>query len=141
MKLTIYTDGASRGNPGPAAYGFTIADEKGSILYEEGKFIGISTNNFAEYSAVLASLKYVLEKFFKEFPLTINYYVDSLLVARQLSGQYKVKSANLKHLILQIRNLIAGIGEVYFHYIPRAKNERADQMANKALDAKLKTES
>lgn len=138
MKLIIYADGASRGNPGPAAYGFTIQDEKGIPLYEEGKYIGISTNNFAEYSAVLASLKCVLKRFFKEFPIAIEFYVDSKLVASQLSGKYKVKSPHLKYLTAQIQNLIEGIGLSYFHYIPRAQNKRADEMANKALDAKFK---
>lgn len=141
MKLTIYADGASRGNPGLASYGFVIKDETGKILYEEGKFIGISTNNFAEYSAVLASLKYVLKRFIGEFPLTTEFYVDSKLVAHQLSGEYKIKSPNLKPLILQIRNLITGIGEACFYYIPRTQNKRADYLANRALDAKLKMES
>lgn len=140
MKLAIYTDGASRGNPGLSAYGFYIKDQKGQILYEEGKYIGVATNNFAEYSAVLASLKYLLKSNFGQFPLIIEFYVDSQLVARQLSGKYKIKSSNLKHLILQIQNLIAGLGQAYFHYIPRAQNKRADMLANKALDTKLKSE-
>lgn len=141
MKLIIYTDGASRNNPGLASYGFTISDDKGRLLYEEGKFIGIATNNFAEYSAVLAALKYVLKRFFKDFPLTIYVYVDSKLVANQLSGKYKIKSPNLKGLILQVRNLMVNIGEVYFYYIPRAQNKQADQLANIALDKRLKTDS
>lgn len=141
MKLAIYTDGASRGNPGLSAYGFYIKDEKGRILHEEGKYIGVATNNFAEYSAVLASLKYLLKRNFGQFLLTIDFYVDSQLVARQLSGEYKIKSPNLKHLILQIRNLIARMNKVHFHYIPRAQNKRADRLANQALDIRLKTQS
>lgn len=137
MKLIIYTDGASRGNPGIASYGFFIQDDKGNILYEEGKYIGIATNNFAEYSAVLASLKYVLKRFSKDSPLIIDFYVDSQLVAQQLSGKYKIKSASLKQLILQIKNLTAGIGNISFHYIPRAQNKRADKLANQALDNRL----
>lgn len=141
MKLIIYTDGASRGNPGHAAYGFSIQDNQRKTLYNEGKYIGIATNNFAEYSAVLASLKYVLKRFFREFPLNLEFYVDSQLVASQLSGKYKIKSLNLKHLIGQIRNLIAGIGQAYFNYIPRAQNKKADGLANQALDAKLRADS
>lgn len=134
MKLIIYTDGASRGNPGPAAYGYVIRDEKNNILWEEGKFIGLATNNFAEYSAVLASLKYVFKTFQRDFPLKIDCYVDSNLVAQQLSGRFKIKSVNLKPLILKIRNLINGIGEVFFYFIPRSYNKRADMLANQALD-------
>lgn len=141
MKLIIYADGASRGNPGFASYGFNIQNEKGNTVYEEGKFIGISTNNFAEYSAVLASLKYVLKRFFRGRPLTIECYVDSKLVAQQLSGRFKIKSLNLKPLILQVQNLMTGIGKVNFYYIPRDKNKRADYLANQALDARLKRES
>lgn len=136
MKLTIFADGASRGNPGLSAYGFSIQDEQGKTLHNEGRYIGIATNNFAEYSAVLASLKYALNQFFKELPLTIDFYVDSQLVVQQLSGKYKVKSINLKRLILQIHNLMVKVGQVYFHYIPRAQNRRADQLANNALDSR-----
>lgn len=131
MKLIIYTDGASRGNPGNASYGFSIRDSKGKILYEEGKFIGITTNNFAEYSAVLGALEYVR----KEMGDTeqINFLMDSRLAVEQLSGRFKIKSPNLKSLIYKIKQLESNLTVTYKH-IPRELNKDADYLANQALD-------
>ena len=141
MKLIIYTDGASRGNPGPASYGFTIQDEKGNLLHQKGAYIGITTNNVAEYSAVLYALKYILEKFSANLPLSISCYADSQLVASQLSGQFKIKSQRLKPLILQIRNIEKVLGQVEYTHVRRHLNQQADQLANLALDNQLKLAS
>lgn len=135
MKLIIYTDGASRGNPGHASYGFSIADLKGKTIYEEGKYIGIATNNFAEYSAVLAALKHVENNF--DESLEINFLMDSKLVAEQLSGRYKIKSSNLIPLINKIRALEKSLGSITYKHIPRVLNFKADTLANKALDSRL----
>lgn len=132
MKLVIYTDGASRGNPGRASYGFTISDEKGNLIYEEGKYIGIATNNIAEYTAVLEAFKYLKKKFHGN--LKIELFADSRLVVEQLSGRFKIKSANLKILFDQIKILEMEIGNLFFTHIPREKNFRADSLANEALD-------
>lgn len=135
MKLTIYTDGASRGNPGHSSYGFSIQNNSGKTIYEEGKYIGIATNNFAEYSAVLAALKHVENNFDKS--LEINFLMDSKLVAEQLSGRYKIKSPNLIPLINKIRELEKNAGATSYKHIPRALNFKADSLANKALDFRM----
>ena len=144
MKLIIYTDGASRGNPGHAAYGFVIFDENKKLLYQAGKYIGITTNNMAEYTAVLQALKHVkkMESRIKNQELgdkqfEIQLFADSKLVAEQLSGRFKVKSSSLKPIIAKIKILAQEMGGVTFSHIPRRQNTLADQMANKALDNKL----
>ncbi len=136
MKLIIYTDGASRGNPGHASYGFTIADEKGKLVYEEGKYIGIATNNVAEYMAVLEALKYI-KKFLSKHPLQIELYADSKLVVEQLSGRFKVKSPHLKPLIEQIQILKMELGGAIHNHVPREKNTEADRLANLVLDTRI----
>lgn len=135
MILRIYTDGASRGNPGLASYGFTIQDKNGKFLYKEGKFIGETTNNVAEYTAVLAALKKVERELSSKAPLSIELFADSMLVAKQLSGQFKLKSAKLKLFFDQIKILEFSLGAVIYNYIPRDKNKIADALANKALDS------
>lgn len=137
MKLIIYTDGASRGNPGPASYGFTISDEKGKLLYEEGGYIGETTNNVAEYTAVLRALNYAKEKFLQNGPVQIQLYADSKLVAEQLSGRFKVKSSLLKPVIEKIKILAIELGGIIFSHVPRTKNILADKLANQALDYHL----
>ncbi|MBI2019627.1 ribonuclease HI family protein [Candidatus Daviesbacteria bacterium] len=135
MKLIIYTDGASRGNPGPASYGFTISDEKGKLVYEEGRYIGISTNNVAEYTAVLEALKYVKSSF-KKNVAQIELFADSKLVVEQLSGRFKVKSPHLKPLIEKIQILKLELGGAVHSHVPRAQNTTADKLANQALDTR-----
>lgn len=132
MILTIYTDGASRGNPGKASYGFVVFNEDKKKVHEEGKYLGIKTNNFAEYSAVLKALEYVK----KSFPevAEIKFLMDSKLVAEQLSGRYKIKSPNLISLITQIKTLIEGFEKISYKHISRENNSLADAQANKALD-------
>ena len=136
MKLIIYTDGASRGNPGHASYGFTISDGSGKLLYEEGRYIGTATNNVAEYTAVLAALKFVEKKFVKRKQLSIELYADSKLVAEQLSGRFKVKALHLRPIIEKIKILSLGLGRVIYSHIPRSKNFEADRLANLALDSR-----
>lgn len=135
MKLIIFTDGASRGNPGPASYGFTISDGKEKLLYEKGEYIGIATNNVAEYRGVLEAL-ICAKDLVKKYPVNIELYADSKLVAEQLSGRFKVKSAHLKPIIEKIKILAFELGGVTFTHIPRSKNFRADQLANIALDSR-----
>ncbi|MDP3758476.1 MAG: ribonuclease HI family protein [Candidatus Daviesbacteria bacterium] len=134
MKLIIYTDGASRGNPGHASYGFTISDGKGKLLYEEGKYIGITTNNVAEYTGVYEALK-VVKKEFGKATLEIELFADSKLVIEQLTGRFKVKSAHLKPLIEKIKILTMELGGVVHTHIPRSQNSEADRLANLALDS------
>lgn len=133
MKLIIYTDGASRGNPGHASYGFTISDEKGKLIYEEGKYIGIATNNIAEYNGVLEVFKWLKENINEKLDLIL--FADSKLVAEQLSGKWKIKNAGLKPLIYQIKTLETGFESVSYIHVPREKNTIADRLANLALDS------
>lgn len=137
MKLIIYTDGASRGNPGQASYGFTISDEKRHLIYEEGKYIGVTTNNVAEYTAVLEAFKYTKEKLtIDNSQLIINVFADSRLIVEQLSGRFKIKNPNLKILFDQIKILEMEIGGIFYTHIPREKNFKADSLANEALDTR-----
>lgn len=135
MKLIIYTDGASRGNPGHASYGFTVSDKAGKLLYEEGKYIGVSTNNVAEYTAVLQALKYLKKKYGNE-KLEIEFFADSKLVVEQLSGRYKIKSPLLRPIVEQIKILRLELGGAIHGHIPREKNTEADRLANLALDSR-----
>ena len=135
MKLVVHTDGASRGNPGPASYGFTIETGEGKLLYEIGKSIGIATNNVAEYSAVLSALELIRKEFYKEKSLEINFYADSKLVVEQLSGRFKIKSPHLRLIIEDIKALEGELGEVSYYHIPREQNIETDLLANKALDS------
>lgn len=134
MKLTIYTDGASRGNPGKASYGYIIKTDKGVILHEEGKRLGIKTNNFAEYSGVLSAFEYIHKKYSDRGNIEVLVLADSQLVVRQLSGRYKVKSANLKNLYGQIKEFEGRFSKVSYKSIPREENFIADRLANQALD-------
>jgi ribonuclease HI len=132
MRLTVFTDGASRGNPGHASYGFVVLDEDKKIIFEEGKYLGIQTNNFAEYSAVLSALEYLKNNYSSNYELI--FFMDSLLVASQLSGRYKIKSPNLKLLTMEIKKLEIYFSKVNYNHIPREKNKLADKLANLALD-------
>lgn len=140
MKLIIHTDGASRGNPGPSSYGFTIHDEDGKLLVKRGKYIGEATNNVAEYTAVLEALKHVSSlprvksRGIKGYVSGIDLYADSKLVAEQLSGRFKVKAKHLKPIIEKIKILALELGGVSYNHIPRSKNMLADSLANLALD-------
>lgn len=133
MKVIIYTDGASRGNPGHSSCGFSISNEEGEILYEEGKYLGLKTNNFAEYSAVLNALDYAKDHFNNA---EITFYMDSKLVAEQLSNRYKIRSPNLIPLVREIKALQPRFKLVTYNHIRREFNTKADQLANQALDSR-----
>lgn len=134
MDLIINTDGASRGNPGPSAYGYVIRARGGAILHQEGKTIGNATNNIAEYNAVLKALEYLKKRWGDRAPHTIEVITDSQLIAQQLSGNYKLKNANLKILFDQIKFLEFELGRVDYRNVPRSENFIADRLANHALD-------
>lgn len=130
-KLTIYTDGASRGNPGHSSYGFVISDSDGNLLKEGKKYLGVNTNNFAEYSAVLAALEYLAKNHSGE---ELDFYMDSRLVVEQLSGRFKIKAPNLLPLVGEIRQLEREFSKVNYTHVYREKNKVADKLANDALD-------
>lgn len=138
-QINIYTDGGARGNPGKAAIGVYIEDQRGKNLAKIGKRIGKTTNNFAEYSAVLAGLSWILQnKKNLVNVLKINFFMDSELIVRQLSGVYKVKNSVLRELIFEIRKKEAEIKlPIFYSHITRDKNAKADKLVNFALDFKI----
>ncbi len=135
-KLTIFGDGGSRGNPGQAAYGFAVFDENENPVYSEGKRLGVTTNNVAEYSAVINALRFVIE----HYPNveTVHFKLDSLLIASQMSGTYRVKHPDMKELFITAKGLEAQLpAQIIYSQIPRALNKVADKLVNDALDFKI----
>jgi ribonuclease HI len=131
-KFTIFTDGASRGNPGPAAIGAVIRDEKGNLAATISQCIGKTTNNQAEYTALIKALGKAKEIGARE--LTVC--ADSELLVYQIQGRYKVKNAGLRTLYQEVVKLIGGFDRVDFKCVPRERNAEADALANKALDGR-----
>lgn len=140
-KITIFTDGGARGNPGPAAIGVVIKDEKGNLIKSYGEAIGEATNNEAEYRAVLSALQKVKALLGKEktknIALEVN--MDSELVKKQLSGEYRIEEERLFPFFIKIWNLRMDFGETEFRHVPREKNKEADKMVNQALDKDQKS--
>lgn len=137
-KFIVYTDGGARGNPGPAALGYVIKNEKGKTLKEHGEYIGEKTNNEAEYKAAIFALKKIKALWGKEKAkkAEVQIFSDSQLVVRQFNRQYKVENANMQKFFLELWNLTIDFGSVTFTEIPREENKEADKMVNQALDAK-----
>lgn len=133
MELTIFTDGASRNNPGEAGAGIFIIQD--SMPIERiARYLGRTTNNVAEYSAAIIGLEHAV----RLRASSVKLCADSELLVKQLNGQYKVKNEGLKPLHAKVKELIAKIGSVEVQYIPRDQNREADALANKAIDEKLK---
>ena len=134
--LNIYTDGGSRGNPGPSSLGVYIENDKGMILDEISSYLGVTTNNIAEYSAILAGLNWIVENKTQMPNLTkINFFMDSQLAMSQLNGLYKIKNPKLRELLFEARKKEAEIGlTIRYSHIPREQNKKADALVNKALD-------
>ena len=134
MILKIYSDGASRGNPGEAAAAALIYDQDDNLLEEHSSYLGKTTNNIAEYRALLLGLRRARELGARE----VEVFADSQLIIRQMRGEYRVKHQALKPLFLQARELAAAFARVEFNFIPRAKNKRADALANQVLNQNIK---
>ncbi len=130
-EVIAHIDGASRGNPGPAAYAVVVESSDGSKLAGFSGYLGRATNNFAEYQALLAALEYALRNHY----LRVHVQTDSELLARQIEGVYKVKSPGLKPLQEQARQMIARLESFSIQHVPREQNHEADQLANQALEA------
>ena len=135
-KIIIYTDGGSRGNPGLAGMGVVIANEKGKMVKEYSGFLGVKTNNEAEYEAVIFGLKKIKALLGKEKikNTEIEFRLDSQLIARQLNGEYKIEEEKLFPLFIKIWNLKMDFGPIKFSEIPREQNKEADRLANEAMD-------
>lgn len=133
-KLIANTDGAARGNPGPAGIGIVIKDEKGAVVREIFKYVGETTNNQAEYLALLEALE-AASKLGAE---SVGVFADSELMVSQVKGLYKVKNAGLKPLFEQVKELLRKFRVCNIEYVPREKNREADKLANKAIDGHFK---
>jgi ribonuclease HI len=131
VKARLSTDGGARGNPGPAAYGFVLEAEDGTVLAKEGKAIGTATNNVAEYRALLAGLERARDLGLDE----VEVVADSELLVKQMRGEYKVRNAALRVLSTDAERLADEIGRVTYTAVRRAHNELADRLVNEALDA------
>jgi len=131
MDIEIYTDGASRGNPGKAGIGVIIYDSDGQVLKKDNETIGVTTNNVAEYKAVIRGLELALEL----GATGVKIYADSQLLVRQLSGEYRVKNEGLKPLYNKVRELTRNFKNFAAIHIPREQNKEADKLANMALDS------
>lgn len=128
----LYTDGASRGNPGEAGAGMVLMDAERRELASRGLYLGQCTNNVAEYRALVAGLQLALQHGCSQ----LSIFLDSELIVRQISGQYKVKNAHLQPLYLQAKGLLQRFQGWRIKHVPRAENSRADQLANQGIDEK-----
>lgn len=139
-KIIIYTDGGSRGNPGPAAMGVVIKDASGCTIKSYGEAIGKATNNEAEYGAVVFALGKVRSLFGRKKikEMDVEIFMDSELVSRQLNGEYKLEEERLFAPFVKIWNFRTEFGKLKFSNIPREKNKEADALVNEALDKKIK---
>jgi len=134
-RIIAHIDGASRGNPGPAACAVVIESADGTALHSFSRRLGKATNNFAEYQALLAALEYALQ----HRHLRLRVLSDSELLVRQVEGRYKVKHAGLKPLHQQATELIAQFESFQLRHVPREQNREADRLANQALDTAAKS--
>src|SRR5271170_3493069 len=128
--ITVYCDGGSRGNPGPSGFGVYIQDEGGKALAELSEFLGTRTNNYAEYSGLLAALNFALEKGHTK----LRVVSDSELMVKQIKGQYRVNSPELRPLYEEAKRRIARLEQFRIEHVLRGKNQQADRLANLAMD-------
>jgi len=131
VKARLFTDGGARGNPGPAAYGFVLESEDGTVLAAEGEAIGSATNNVAEYSGLIAGLQKAIELHVPD----VEVVSDSELMVKQMRGEYRVKNEALRELYDEATALARRVGNVEYRHVKRAHNELADKLVNDALDA------
>ena len=130
-RITIYSDGGSRGNPGPSAAGFVIIDSMQQVIEQGGEYLGITTNNQAEYHGVRLGLEKAIELGYRH----VDFRIDSMLVVNQMNGVYKIKNRELWPIHERIRSLMTKFDKVTFSHVPREFNQLADGMVNKTLDA------
>ncbi len=131
MKAKLSTDGGARGNPGPAAYGYVLEAEDGTVLDARGETIGVATNNVAEYRALIAGLEKAVELSIDELEVVS----DSELLVKQMQGEYRVKNEALRELNDEANFLEKKLGRVRYKAVRREHNELADKLVNDALDA------
>ena len=138
MKIVIYTDGGSRGNPGPSAIAVILTDEKGKVIKEYAQKIGRATNNEAEYEAIIYALQKAKLIFGKQRAknMEIEIRTDSEFVTKQLNGQYKILDRKIEQLFLKTWNLKIDFNKIVFKHISRSENREADKLVNRVLDYK-----
>jgi len=129
-QLRAWVDGGARGNPGPAGFGARIEDFEGHLVREESGFLGVATNNVAEYQGLIAALRAAVEM----SAATLEVRADSELMVRQMNGQYRVKNAGLKPLHAEAKSLAARIPRFSIRHVPREENREADRLVNLAID-------
>jgi ribonuclease HI len=132
-RVRVFSDGAARGNPGPAGAGAVILDAQGRVLERLGKFLGKQTNNVAEYEGLLLGLRGAQKLGARE----IEVRADSLLLIRQLEGKFQVKNAALKALHAKAKDLLRSFDRVDLRHVPREENALADEMSNRAIDERM----
>ena len=130
MKVIIHSDGGARGNPGPAGIGAILQAENGEILASVSQYLGVATNNQAEYKALIAAL----EKAQLLGADELDCFLDSELIVKQINREYKVKNKDLAPLFLQVNNLLSKFKKYSFNHIAREHNKEADRLANEAMD-------
>jgi len=141
-KIIIYTDGGSRGNPGPAAIGVLFCNERGEVFKKYSEYLGEATNNEAEYQAVVFALKKFKALFGKKLAQSTEIEIksDSELIIKQLNGEYKILEPDIQQLFLQLWNLRLDFKSIKFKRIPREKNKEADKLVNESLDSTAKNQ-
>ena len=132
--LVAYVDGGARGNPGPSGFGVVVQDEKGRPVAELSEYLGKQTNNYAEYSGLLAALKYAVQHGCK----SLKVFSDSELMVKQIKGQYKVNNPALKELHGKARQFIGALDSFNITHVLRGRNADADRLANEAMDRGMK---
>lgn len=140
-KFIVHTDGGSRSNPGPAAIGIVISNEKGQVLKRFGEYLGQATNNEAEYRAAIFALKKIKSLWGKENAKKskVDIFADSELLVKQMKGEYKIENTNIQPLFLELWNLTIDFKNVTFSAVPREQNREADHLVNEALDRASRT--
>jgi probable phosphoglycerate mutase len=131
VKARLYTDGGARGNPGPAAFGYVLEADDGTVLAAHGEAIGVATNNVAEYRGLIAGLAKAVELSVPE----VDVVSDSELLVKQMRGEYKVRNETLQSLSLEAAALARRLDRVSYEHVRRAHNELADRLVNEALDS------
>ncbi|MDN5332272.1 MAG: ribonuclease [Tepidanaerobacteraceae bacterium] len=132
-RLKVYVDGASRGNPGNAGIGIVMLDENGNVVKEMSDYIGQTTNNIAEYTALVTALKEALEMGCEE----IEVFSDSELMVKQINGEYQIKNEGIRRLYSQVAQLVKEFKSFSINHVKREYNKRADELANEGIDLAL----
>ena len=127
-------DGGARGNPGPAAYGVVVRDSKGAVLAELSDYLGLQTNNYAEYSGLLAALDYAVRQ---QYP-SLKIFSDSELLVRQMQGRYKVNNSTLQELFARAKSLVRKLEFFEIEHVLRERNKEADRLVNQVLDQRAR---